>query len=274
MAENDDSALADIKWGLTPSWYLCWATKNPAVNWYITWEPVRCAADVQPCSEGFGFFWKDGLLYRLGTLPGCDKEMTTKQLVVPMQCRKAVLEVTLDYQVIWEKERLLNTSRRDITGPHCTGMSRSIAAIVKCARRHCNADPGECHRHPCQYQGTICWIAMGIVEPLPKSPLGKRYTYAGHLWLCHTVHRGCGVEIHWCWEILTDEGRYSHHDSSLTCTVCCTYIQFTLPHFIRKRTALSSSLTKPSKWCYGRPHRLKARTSINSIHSCFLHIGR
>ena len=39
-----------------------------------------------------GFYRRDGLLYRLWTQPGCD-EMTTEQLVLPMRCRKAVLEV-------------------------------------------------------------------------------------------------------------------------------------------------------------------------------------
>ena len=37
---------------------------------------------------------------------------------------------------------------------------------------------------------------------------------------------------------------------------------------------MSSGLTKPSKQCYGRLHRPKARTETNSFHSCYLRIGR
>ena len=51
-------------------------------------------------------------------------------------------------------------------------------------------------------------------------------------------------------------------------------IQFALPPTIRKRMVLSSGLTKPSKRCFGRLHRPKARTGTNSSHSCYLHIGR
>ena len=51
-------------------------------------------------------------------------------------------------------------------------------------------------------------------------------------------------------------------------------IQFALPPTIRKQIALSIGLSKPSKRCYGKPHRLKARTVTNSFHSCYFQIGR
>ena len=73
-------------------------------------------------------------------------------------------------------------------------------------------------------------------------------------------------------KILTDQE--SNFMSSLNCTICYMCIQCVPPPTIRKRTALSSSLTKPSKQCYGRLHRPKARTGTNSFHSCYLHIGR
>lgn len=61
-----------------------------------TLEAVRRAADGQPCSAGIGFFRRDGLLYCLWIPPGRDEEMATEQLVLPVQCRKAVLEVAHD----------------------------------------------------------------------------------------------------------------------------------------------------------------------------------
>ena len=73
---------------------------------------------------------------------------------------------------------------------------------------------------------------------------------------------------------MTDQGSNFTHDSSLNCTICYMCIQFALPPTIRKLMALSSGLTKPSKRCYGRLYRLKARTGTNSSHSCYLHIRR
>ena len=62
--------------------------------------------------------------------------------------------------------------------------------------------------------------------------------------------------------------------SSLNCTVCYTCMQFALPPTIRKWTALSSGLTKPSKQCYRTPHRPKTRTETKSFYSYYLYIGR
>ena len=65
----------------------------------------------------------------------------------------------------------------------------------------------------------------------------------------------------WYPEAVTLRSTDAEQNSSPNCT-------------IRKRTALSSGLTKPSKQCYGRLHRPKAKTETNSFHSCYLRIGR
>ena len=62
-----------------------------------TLNAVRGAADGHPCSAGIGFFRRDGLLFRRWTPPGRDKQdMSIEQLVLPVQCRRTVLEVAHD----------------------------------------------------------------------------------------------------------------------------------------------------------------------------------
>ena len=97
MAESNNSALADVK-SEEDSHPLDISAEQVRTlqSMDITLEAVRQAADGHPCSAGVGFFRRDGLLYRLWTPPGCDKEMTPEQLVLPMQCCKAVLEVAHD----------------------------------------------------------------------------------------------------------------------------------------------------------------------------------
>ena len=159
MAENDDLALADVQSEEDPHPLDISAVQLRTLqSTDIALEVVRRATDGQPCSAGVGFFRRDGLLYRLLTPPGRDEEMTLEQCNVARQFSK--LPMISHYQVIWERGRLLNASSRDFTGPHCMRMSQSIAALVKCARRHCNAGPGECHCHPCRW----------LISHLAKSP--------------------------------------------------------------------------------------------------------
>ena len=62
-----------------------------------TLNAVREAADGHPCSAGIGFFRRDGLLFRRWTPPGRDKQdMSVEQLVLPVQCRRTVLQVAHD----------------------------------------------------------------------------------------------------------------------------------------------------------------------------------
>ena len=62
-----------------------------------TLNAVREAPDEHPCSAGIGFFRRDGLLFRRWTPPGRDKQdMSVEQLVLPVQCRRTVLQVAHD----------------------------------------------------------------------------------------------------------------------------------------------------------------------------------
>ena len=62
-----------------------------------TLNAVREAADGHSCSAGIGFFRRDGLLFCRWTPPGRDKQdMSVEQLVLPVQCRRMVLQVAHD----------------------------------------------------------------------------------------------------------------------------------------------------------------------------------
>ena len=171
-------------------------------------------------------------------------------------------------------------------------MSQSIATLVKCARRHRNAGPGQCQESPLPVvEEPFGLIATNTVGPLPKSHLGKRYV----LVICDYATRypkavalRCTDAEHiteelatvffasWCPPQNSNRSRKQFHVTtphrivpSATCASKCA-----LPPTIRKQTALSSGLTKPSKRCYERLHRPKGRTGTNSFHSCYLHIRR
>ena len=142
--------------------------------------------------------------------------------------------------------------------------------------------------HPCR------WLRSHLAKlprPLPKSHLGKRYV----LVICDYATRypkavalRCTDAEHiteelatvffasWCLPQNSNRSRKQFHVTtphrivpSATCASKCA-----LPPTIRKQTALSSGLTKPSKRCYERLHRPKGRTGTNSFHSCYLHIRR
>ena len=62
-----------------------------------TLNAMREAADGHPCSAGIEFFRRDGVLFRRWTPPKCDKQdMCIEQLVLPVQCRKTVLQIAHD----------------------------------------------------------------------------------------------------------------------------------------------------------------------------------
>ena len=244
----------------------------------LTSLPSNCWARV-------GFFWRDGLLYRLWTPPGSDEEMTTEQLVLPMQCRKAVLEVAHDIPLSGHlgkgktAQRTLQRFYRptlywDVAEYCCT--CEVCQTTSQCRPRRVPLSPMSVVEKP------FGRITMDIIGPLPKSRLGKRYV----LVICdyatrypeavalrsteaeHIAEELVTVFASWCSPRNSDiKVAISRHDSSLNCTVCYMCIQFALPPTIRKQAALSSGLTKPSKRYYGRLHRPKARTWTNSFYS-------
>ena len=58
-----------------------------------TLKCVRDAADKHPATEGVGFYYKSGLLYRRWIPPNREGSMAVEQLVLPLQCRKIVLKL-------------------------------------------------------------------------------------------------------------------------------------------------------------------------------------
>lgn len=59
----------------------------------VTLEEVRKAADEKPAKVGFGFFRKNGLLYRRWVPRGRPESKAVEQLVLPVQCRAEVVKL-------------------------------------------------------------------------------------------------------------------------------------------------------------------------------------
>ena len=87
MAESDDLALADVRSeeGLHPL--------DISAKQLRTLQSTEITLDAVRRAGGVGFFERDGAAVLPWTPPGRDEEMTTEQLVHPMQCRKAVLKI-------------------------------------------------------------------------------------------------------------------------------------------------------------------------------------
>ena len=147
----------------------------------ITLEAVRRAA-------GVGFFRRDRLLYRLWTPPGRDEEMATEQLVLPMQCRRAVIEVAHDIPLSGHLGKG-KTAQRILQRFYWPTLYRDVAEYC----RTCEVCQKTLRRRPRKVplsplpvvEEPFGRIAMDIVGPLPKSRSGKRYVlvicdYATH----------------------------------------------------------------------------------------------
>jgi len=71
-------------------------TSEELIALQFTDETLKCvcdAADKYPATEGVGFDYKDGLLYRWWIPPNTEGSMAVEQLVVPLKCRKTVLKL-------------------------------------------------------------------------------------------------------------------------------------------------------------------------------------
>ena len=58
-----------------------------------TLATIRAAADGESNAAGDGFYRKEGIFYRKWTPPGRDESLEVHQLVLPLQCRRAVLHL-------------------------------------------------------------------------------------------------------------------------------------------------------------------------------------
>ena len=121
---------------------------------------------------------RNGLLCRLWTPPGRDEEMTTEQLVLPMQCRKAVLEVAHDIPLSGHLGKG-KTAQRILQRFYWPTLYQDVAEYChtcevcqkrsQCRPRRVALSPLPVVEEP------FGPIAMDIVGPLPKNRSGKRY---------------------------------------------------------------------------------------------------
>ena len=175
-------------------------------------DTIKVAAKGHPCTAGVGFFQKQGLLYRLWTPPGREgPSMAVEQLVLPVKCRKEVLQLAHSIPLSGHlgKEK---TARRILQYFYWPTLYQDVAEYcrpVNTVRRHplqkgrrapmiplpVIEDP---FRRVARYVLVICDYATWFPEPIPL-----RYIDAGYIAeeLVNVFSR-MGVPK----EILTDQG--------------------------------------------------------------------
>lgn len=156
---------------------------------------VKKAADGHPCSAGVGFFKRDGLLYRRWTPPGRGEESEVEQLVLPRDCRKAVLELGHEIPLAGHlgKEKTRQRILRRFYWPTlCKDVEDFCQSCVTCQKsakrkvQQASLIPLPVISEPFKT------VAMDIVGPLPKSKAGNKFILIARV----------GVPE----EILTDQG--------------------------------------------------------------------
>ena len=144
-----------------------------------TLHHARSVADGAPTAgAGEEFVRRDGLLYRRYTPPGNGEDTAVEQLILPTQCRAAVLRLAHDIPLAGHLGKKKTADRvlrrffwpgiyRDVQS-HCQACERCQKST---ARRPARAPliPLPIMDEPFKR------IAMDIVGPLPRSSSGKRY---------------------------------------------------------------------------------------------------
>ena len=140
---------------------------------------VQAAAEGQPSTAGVGFFKKDGLLYRRWTPPGRnDEEFMVDQLVLPLQCRKEVLELAHSIPLAGHlgKDK---TARRVLQRFYWPTLYRDVAECCRTCPTCQKTSPRRPKQVPMKPLPIVDVpfqrIAMDIVGPLPRSRQGNRY---------------------------------------------------------------------------------------------------
>ena len=140
---------------------------------------ARRVAAGQPClAVGKGFFEEDGLLYQRWPPPGRDDSMDVKQLVLPKQCRKTVLQLAHEIPLAGHMGKG-KTTQRVLQRFYWPTVYQDVAEFY----RSCES----CHKCP---HGKVPKaqliplliisepfqrIALNIVGTLPRSRSGNRY---------------------------------------------------------------------------------------------------
>ena len=144
-----------------------------------TLNAVREAADGHSCLAWIGFFRRDGLLFRRWTPPGRDKQdMSVEQLVLPVQCRRTVLQVAHDIPMPGHlgKEKTAQQVLQRFYWPtlYCNVAEycRTCEVCQKCSRHKQRRAP---LRPLPVIEEPFSQIDMDIIGQLPKSRSGKQY---------------------------------------------------------------------------------------------------
>ena len=147
-----------------------------------TLEAVRKTARGESNTAGHGFFQKDGLLFRRYVPPGCGPEeeevRAVEQLVLPSQCRGAVLRLAHSIPLAGHLGRN-KTASRILQRFYWPTVFKDVAQYCKSCAECQKTSPRRAPRAPLMPLPIIDEpfgrIAMDIVGPLPRSRSGKKY---------------------------------------------------------------------------------------------------
>ena len=139
----------------------------------------RVASEGGANTAGPRFFKRDGLIYRLWTPPGRGGEdFAVEQLVLPLQCRKPVLEVAHKIPMAGHMGKT-KTARRILQRFYWPTLYKDVADYCRSCSECQKAAPRSMIRAPLVplpvMEAPFERIAMDIVGPLPKSRVGNRF---------------------------------------------------------------------------------------------------
>ena len=141
-------------------------------------EKIQEAARGVPNSAGGGFFERNGLLYRRWVPPGREEEQRVEQLVLPYQCRKAVLEVGGEIPMAGHlgtektRQRII---RRFYWPTVFRDVDRFCKGCVNCQKSGKHRIPKAPMIPLPVIAEPFTRVAMDIVGPIPKSKSGYNY---------------------------------------------------------------------------------------------------
>ena len=158
---------------------------------------IRTAAEGGASTASVGFFKRDGLLYRRWTPPGSNGELfEIEQLVLPMQCRKPVLDLAHQIPMVGHMGKN-KTARRVIGRFYRPTLYRDVADHCRSCKECQMAAPGRAGRAPLIplpiMEEPFRRIAMDIVGPLPRRR--EINTYLCVIMLHDTPKRSLSIHV-------------------------------------------------------------------------------
>ena len=144
----------------------------------MTLEAVRGAVRGECSTAGRGFFVRDGVVYRRYVPPGCGEEEAVDQLVLPTQCRGAVMKLAHSIPLAGHPGKT-KTTRRIAQRFYWPSLYDDVASYCKACPSCQKTSPRRSPRAPLIplpiVDGPFRRIAMDIVGPLPRSHSGEKY---------------------------------------------------------------------------------------------------